>query len=95
MSKEQMDWGKRWSKLIAKTWGDEGLKRRLLANPASVLEEQGLEVPAGQTVHVVENTSQDLYLVLPPKPSEELSAEELEQVAGGRSGVFNTVGRMR
>ena len=91
MSKEQLDWGKRWSKVVAKTWADEGFKKRLLGNPAAVLTEHGLEVSAGRVVHVVENSARALYLVLPAKPSEELSEEELEQVAGGAGGVRGVI----
>jgi hypothetical protein len=71
-----------YSKLIAKAWADEAFKKRFLANPAAVLKEEGLEVPSGvQEVKVVEGTDRLLYLVLPPKPSEELSEEDLRTLA--------------
>jgi hypothetical protein len=45
-------------------------------------------VPAGLQVRVVENTGQQVHLVLPAKPGEELSDDELDRVAaaGGLSG---------
>ncbi|HEY2574049.1 MAG TPA: NHLP leader peptide family RiPP precursor [Verrucomicrobiaceae bacterium] len=89
MSQDQLDWSKRWSKVVAKAWADEGLKKRLLADSATVLKEYGLELPTGMSVHIVENTERDLYLVFPPRPSEELSEKELEKVAGGRARIGN------
>jgi hypothetical protein len=81
------DWSKQWSKLIARAWADETFKKRLLAEPALVLQEHGLKVPPGVQVKVVQNTDQVLYLMLPPAPSGELSDEELEDVAAGFTGA--------
>ena len=36
------------------------------------------------TISVVENTDKNVHLVLPPIPTDELSDEALEGVAGGR-----------
>src|SRR5207249_6970047 len=60
---------KRWSQLVAQAWTDDNLKRRLLENPASVLREHGIPVPAGVEVKVVENTDKVTYLTLPAKPA--------------------------
>ncbi len=48
---------------------------------------EGIDVPAGMTVTVVENTDKLFHLVLPPVPSDELSDEALDAVAGG--GMWN------
>jgi hypothetical protein len=73
--------------LLIKSWQDEGFKRRLVADPRAVLQEQGLPLPDGKAVRVVEDTADTVHLVLPPKPAEgELSDEQLEQVAGGIIG---------
>lgn len=73
-----------YGQVVAKAWQDEAFKRRLLAEPRVVLEEQGIELPAKIEVRMVENTDRVVYLTLPARPSEgELSAEELEQVAAG------------
>lgn len=74
---------KKMGQLIAKCWDDEDLKAKLIANPAAVLKEFGLEAPAGVELKVVENSAQVQYLVLPSKPSDELSDEQLDGVAGG------------
>ncbi len=63
---------------------DPALKAKLIADPAAFLAEHGLEVPAGITVKVVENTPSVFHLVLPKAAaSGELSDEELAAAAGG------------
>jgi hypothetical protein len=49
------------------------------------LKAEGIDVPAGMTVTVVENTDKQFHLVLPPVPTDELSDEALDAVAGGFS----------
>jgi hypothetical protein len=72
------------SKIVAQAWLDEEFKKRLISEPAVVLEENGLTIPSGLQVRVKENTSleastgiadrpdtNDLYeILLPPKPAE-------------------------
>ena len=73
-----------WNRLVAQAWADPAFKQRLLADPVAVLKENGLLVPSGVTLKVVENTDKVIHLVLPPRPSPaELSEEELRRVAGG------------
>lgn len=77
---------KKWSQLVAQVWVDENLKQRLKDNPAAVLQEHGLPVPAGTDIRVVENTHKVTYLILPPKPAgdvTELASSQLSSVAGG------------
>lgn len=82
MSSEQLQ--EKWGQILVKAWQDEAFKKHLLANPAAVLKEHGLEVPPGFQVKIVEDTPQLCHITLPPKPaSDELSEEVLEQVAGG------------
>ena len=71
--------------LLLKVWQDPKFKLRLVADPRAVLQEEGLPVPAGKAVRVVEDTAETMHLVLPRKPAEkeELTDEQLEQVAGG------------
>ena len=74
-----------YGKVVAKAWSDEGFKSKLLTNPGAALAEAGIDVPAGVTVNVVENTSNTMHLVLPQRPEGELSDEVLDKVAGGGS----------
>lgn len=71
-----------WGKVVAKAWSDELFKKRLLADPAAVLKENGIEVPKEVNVKVMEDSGKTIHLILPLRP-EELSDEELNQVAGG------------
>ena len=78
---------KKWSHVVAQVWADEKLKSRLLGNPAAVLRENGIAVPAEVEIRVVENTDKVHYLVLPPKPldsASELTSEQIDAVVGGQ-----------
>ena len=81
MSKNEPEFGK----IVAKAWRDPAFKAELIANPAAALKAEGIDVPAGMTVTVVENTDKLFHLVLPPVLSDELSDEALAVVAGGAS----------
>jgi hypothetical protein len=76
-----------FGKIIAKAWRDPAFKAELIANPAAALKSEGIDVPAGVTVTVLENTDKQFHLVLPPVPSDELSEEALDAVAGGTAGM--------
>lgn len=64
---------------------DPALKAKLLANPAAVLTEHGVKIPAGMTVKVHENSASVFHLVLPNTASAagNLSDDELAAAAGG------------
>ncbi|MBF0304578.1 MAG: NHLP leader peptide family RiPP precursor [Alphaproteobacteria bacterium] len=70
-------------RIIAKAWADEAFKAKLIADPAATLLAEGIAVPANITLKVVENTDTVLHIVLPPRPTDELSAESLDGIAGG------------
>jgi hypothetical protein len=72
-----------WGQIVARAWQDESCKKRLLADPAAVLKEEGVEVPARLKIQVLEDSDQVVHLVLPQQPSPELSEEALAEVAGG------------
>jgi|WetSurMetagenome_2_1015567.scaffolds.fasta_scaffold298261_2 hypothetical protein len=84
---------KAWSQIVAKAWSDELFKKRLLADPAAVLKEHGIELPTEVAVKVVEDSAKVVHLIL-PNPPVELSEEEMNQVAGGTlvPGGLLTVG---
>ena len=64
---------KRFGRIVAKAWSDDAFKRRLLNDPKAVLQEHGIEVPAGAEVKIVENTDQVVYVNLPRQPRERLA----------------------
>ncbi|HLL03381.1 MAG TPA: hypothetical protein VK539_22550 [Myxococcaceae bacterium] len=43
---------KQWGKLVAQAWFNADFKRRLLSEPAHVMREQGLAVPAGARLKI-------------------------------------------
>jgi hypothetical protein len=73
-----------FGKIIAKAWRDPAFKAALIANPAAALKAEGIVVPDGTAVTVLENTDKQFHLVLPPVPTGELADEELVSAAGGR-----------
>lgn len=52
-------------RVINKSWDDPEFKRRLLADPVKVLRDEGVHLPAGVRVQVIEDTDKLLHLVLP------------------------------
>ena len=70
--------------LIAKAWQDDAFKQALLNNPRATIENEGIEVPEGMEVVVVEQTENRIVLVLPPAPEGDLSEEQLDAVSGGQ-----------
>jgi phage FluMu gp28-like protein len=76
------------TQLIERAWQDEDFRQELLCNPKTVLEaELGKKLPEDVQITVLEETPNLNYLVLPANPDrltdQELSAEELDLVAGG------------
>ncbi len=76
------DQAKQYQQLIAKCWADDAFKQRLLADPAGTLTAEGMAVPEGVTVRVVEDTAQAVTLVIPTRPTE-LTDEALAVGGGG------------
>lgn len=72
-------------KIIAKCWEDEEFKKRLMAAPNDVLRAEGVRIPEGITVKVVEDTDTQVHLVLPCSRSKLFDAD-LDAVSGGWSG---------
>lgn len=79
------------AQFMARVWSDPDLKQRLMDDPKAVLREQGAQIPEDVEVRVVESTDQVVYLVLPPAPSDEISDEALESVAGGNGNCLGTL----
>jgi Nitrile hydratase, alpha chain len=53
------------SRIILKAWQDPDYKARLLADPKTVLIEEGFQISDAATVKVLENDAEHLYLVIP------------------------------
>ena len=79
MSDEQE---KKWMKLLSKAWADPALMQRLRTQPEQILKEYGIQTAPGVSYRVLENTPQQRYIVLPPKPSD-MSEENLRRIAAG------------
>ncbi len=80
---QAVDWDMQWGQVVGRAWADDAFKQRLLAEPATTLQEYGLTPPAGRRIEIVEGAAsteggETIRLVLPAKPgAEELSEDEL------------------
>lgn len=70
-----------WARIIAKAWTDQNFKKQLMTDPRKILQEHGIDVPKNSTIHILENTENNLNLVIPTKPKGELKEEELIKMA--------------
>jgi len=75
-------------RVIQKSQEDSAFRASLLADPKAAIEQElGTSLPAGVQVHVLEESSNAFYLVLPQDTQGgaegELSDQDLEAVAGG------------
>ena len=78
--------GKKLGQILAKAWEDAAFKQRLLQDATTALKEEGLPVPEGLEVKVVENTEKVFHLVLPWAPvTSKLTTEQLAGLSGGGS----------
>ena len=76
-------------KVIARCWGDDEYKSRLIDDPRAVLSEAGLDPPPDIEIKVQEQMPGQVLLTLPPRPDDEdmeLDDSRLEAVAGGTWG---------
>ena len=78
-----------FAELFAACWKDDALKARFMADPKAVLAERGIDVPDNMDVKVVENSDNTVHITMPMAPDghEELSMEELSNVAGGAAAM--------
>lgn len=66
--------GKAIGEIIARAWSDPAFKARLLKDTKTVLYEQGVDLPSGTNVRVVENTDELVHFVLPARPADATAA---------------------
>ena len=74
------------SEILVRAARDPEFRASLLQDPAAVIQKEfGLQIPAGYRVQFIEKEDGvDALVVLPDAaPSDELSDEQLEDVAGG------------
>jgi hypothetical protein len=74
------------AELVERAMQDEAFRRELVSNPRGVLErELGVTIPEAVRISVLEESPQNLYLVLPPAPpgGGELADKDLDAAAGG------------
>jgi anti-anti-sigma factor len=78
------------SDIIARTCLDKAFRRELISNPEAVLRREGIEVPEGVTVKVIENTDDRLHIVLPTTPGEQPESWEWKGPSTASGGVQAT-----
>jgi hypothetical protein len=61
---------KKMAKVIAKAWSDRSFKEKLFSDPKTVLEANGVILPTGLEVKVVEQTNKLIYVVIPFRPED-------------------------
>jgi hypothetical protein len=74
-------------KIITRCWEAEAFKQKLMADPNGVLKAEGVPVPKGITVKVLEDTDSLRYLVIPRRVAS-LSDSDLCSVSAGRCECF-------
>lgn len=73
------------TQIIGRAVRDAAFKSELLDNPKSAAAEMGVTIPEDMEVRVLENSQDELHLILPMNPSNsELSDADLEAVVGGK-----------
>jgi hypothetical protein len=89
--------------LILKAWKDPAFKSKLISDPKGTLEKElkaidaGFSLPKNMKVTVLEEDSENIYLVLPEHPKvsakrAEFNDAQLESAAGGSISVVAIVG---
>jgi hypothetical protein len=61
---------KKMAKVVAKAWSDESFKKKLFSDPKTALGANGIAIPEGLEVKVVEQTRELVYVVIPFKPED-------------------------
>lgn len=65
-----------YNQIVAKAWGNDVFKKKLLRDPAGTLKQEGVALPAGADVKIVEDTDAVVHFVLPKKPAGGDKAED-------------------
>jgi len=89
---QQEEKQREWARIFAKAWNDPDFKKRLLADPATVLDQQGMTVSPGTQIKAVENTEQVFHVTVPLKPTAKrpVRFEEDEGETYSKAGAANS-----
>ena len=80
------DLSRQYAQIVAKCWADPAFKSKLLAYTNATLAAEGVNIPAGVEVRVVENSAHVVYVALPAPPAEgELAEEDMAKVVGANT----------
>lgn len=80
-----------YAELVIDAWQNGDLKKRLLADPAAVLAERGVTLPAGVSVQAVEASAAREHLVLPAATTSASSSVTLGEMAESITGSFTNL----
>ena len=75
-----------WKNFVARYFEEEAYAEQAHANPAEVLKEAGVPIPAGKRVNLLKNTDDEIHLVMPAAMPSELDNASLEGVVAGFFG---------
>jgi hypothetical protein len=64
--------------VTAKALENEEYRQQLLADPAKVLTDEGLTIPAGVNIVIHENTADTIHLVLPHQMADTIDFVEVD-----------------
>lgn len=59
---------KKYQEIVEKAWQDEAFKKALIADPKKVLKEIGAFIPDNINLKVIEETADEVYVIIPKKP---------------------------
>ncbi len=65
------------AQIVARAWQDEDFKARLMKDPAGVFAEHNIAVPEGKAIRILEDTDDVHHVVLPSKPTDMPSHDDL------------------
>jgi len=67
------------SQVIQRAWEDPDFKAQLLKNPKAAIQEVlGVILPDHIKVTTIEENTNELFLVLPPKPSDVIKSDDIQ-----------------
>ena len=67
---------------------DADLRARVEQDAVAALADYGVTLAPGTEVRIVEDSPDVFHFTLPPDPNVNLKDEQLDMVAGGKSGVY-------